>query len=257
MKRIVDYLQQLGLSDIEAQLYKGLLEAGSTTIMDLANHVNMKRITVHFNIENLIEKGLVIQTRQGARRYIMAEPPEKLNTIIEEKLNQMSKLQQELPSVIHTINQTVPRNAVTKQSELLYYEGKNAVKNIYNDVLQAKELRAYVTSKLDEIFPENVELFQKTHNKRKDMKIWEITDESPIHNEYINKMAKGRYHYKIIDRKLEITDYLIYDGKVAIIDIDDINKANITGVVIANSNFYNSSKTLFDFIWQVLPGNND
>jgi predicted transcriptional regulator len=59
MKRIVDYLQQLGLSDIEAQLYKGLLEAGSTTIMDLANHVNMKRITVHFNIENLMKKALI------------------------------------------------------------------------------------------------------------------------------------------------------------------------------------------------------
>jgi hypothetical protein len=68
-------------------------------------------------------------------------------------------------------------------------------------------------------------------------------------------MAKGRYHYKVIDRQLEITDYLIYDGKVAIIDIDDVNKSNITGVVIANSNFYNSSKTLFEFIWHVLPGN--
>ena len=73
MKKITDYLQELGLTEIEAAVYQGLLETGPTTVKNLADHIGIKRITTHFNVESLIEKGLIIQTKSGTKRQIIAE----------------------------------------------------------------------------------------------------------------------------------------------------------------------------------------
>jgi len=44
-------------------------------------------------------------------------------------------------------------------------------------------------------------------------------------------------------------DYLIYDGKVAMIDA----AKGIGGIVIENDSFYQDAKAIHQFIWQFLP----
>lgn len=51
------------------------------------------------------------------------------------------------------------------------------------------------------------------------------------------------------EMKLTAEDIIIFDGKVAIINVRD----KITGVVIHNIDYYNNSKELFDYIWNTLP----
>jgi hypothetical protein len=41
----------------------------------------------------------------------------------------------------------------------------------------------------------------------------------------------------------------IYDNKVAIFNV----KQEISGIVLHNTDYYNNSKKLFDFIWQLFP----
>jgi sugar-specific transcriptional regulator TrmB len=252
MKKITDYLEQLGLSKIEAQLYQGLLEMGKTTIMELANHIGMKRITAHFNIESLIKKGLVIQTMEGARRYIIAEPPERFGYLVEQKLEYVKHLQEKLPDIIQTIGSNFPKANVSEDIEIKYYKGKDSVKVIYDEVLRAKEIRAYVNAlEVAKIFPENMKIFIETHNKRKNMKIWEIMNKSPKAQDYAEQMAEGRYFYKFIPEYLDLSvvDYMIYDGKVAIVNI----KERATGLIISNQDYYDNAKAIFDFVWKMLP----
>ena len=54
-----------------------------------------------------------------------------------------------------------------------------------------------------------------------------------------------------LDIKLTANDILIYDGKVAIINIGDKN--DISGVVLQNKDYYNNSIQLFDLLWRLLP----
>jgi sugar-specific transcriptional regulator TrmB len=253
MKAVNEYLKHLGLSEIESKLYLGLLEVGSTTVMELANHVGIKRITAHFNVESLIAKGLITETRKGARRQIVAEDPEKLHVLLEEQELQISQIKQTLPQIIQSIAKNIPKNNAPTNVEVRYYEGKRAVKHIYDEVLNAKELRAFVTDTIDVVFPENADLFIKNIKSRQDMKIWEIINDSPQHEEYISSMNSNRYHCKVIDKKLEITDHMIYDNNVAIISVDGPRDDQITGVVITGENFYQSSKTIFEFVWSMLP----
>lgn len=252
MKKVTDYLQELGLTEIEALVYQGLLETGPTTVMDLAEHAGIKRITAHFNIENLIKKGLVTQSVQGSRRQILAELPNKLEYLIEQQLDKAKNISNKFPDFLKTVETMYPKLHTKKEVAIKYYEGKQAVMHIYEEALKAKEFRAYVTNKeLLKVFPINHDLFVNTFKKRKEMQIWEIMDDSPEARLYINKMQQeNRFHYKFIpkDVNLSIIDYMIFDGKVAIVNFE----RKVTGILISNERYYNNAKALYGFVWQML-----
>ncbi len=252
MKKVTDYLQELGLTEIEAEIYQGLLEIGPTTVKELSEHIGIKRITTHFNVESLINKGLVAQTMYGARRQITAEPPERLEYLIEKKEKEIFLLKNTFPEFITSIQHTLIKSKQQdKDVAIKYYQGKQGVQSVYNDVLKAKKLRAYVNAtEISKVFPNNMELFIQTHNKRKDMYIWEIMDYSKNILDYANRMARGRYLYKFIPKSmnLSVVDYLIYDDKVAIVNI----KENPTGLIISNKDYYENAKAIFNLVWEVL-----
>lgn len=251
MKKVTDYLMSLGLTKIEGEIYQGLLQTGPTTVKELSEFLRMKRITTHFNVESLIEKGLIIQTMHGARRKIMAEKPEHIHFLIERKESELKELRQNYPVIRNIINTIIPQTN-TPKVEVKYYEGIKGVQLIYDDVLQAKQIRAYVNAmEVAKVFPNNMNMFIKTHTKRADMKIWEIMNRAPEVEKYAKKMTMGRYFYKFIPSSLNlsIVDYLIYDNKVAIINI----RENPTGMIIINTDYYDNAKAIFDFVWEMLP----
>ena len=59
--KIIEYLKQLDLSEIEAELYLILLNKGSLSVRDLAEISGIKRTTAYIYIDQLIEKGLVLK----------------------------------------------------------------------------------------------------------------------------------------------------------------------------------------------------
>jgi sugar-specific transcriptional regulator TrmB len=252
MKKVTEFLKQLGLSEIESKLYEGLLDMGSTTVMELANKVGIKRITAHFNIESLIEKGLVVQTRKGARRQIIAEDPEKLIDIIEQKEEEIGKLKQSLPYFIDKIRDQIPAQTSTSETEVNYYEGKSLVKKIYDDALSFKELRTYANlTEMQKYFPENLDVFNKAMRTNPDLQVLEIVEDTQEARAQISISSKNdTYFYKFLPKgyKLTAADILIYEGKVAIITA----RNPVTGIVIKSDEYYQNSKNIFDLLWQVL-----
>ncbi len=255
MKKIQDFLEQLGLNKVEAEIYYGLLNHGPSTVKHLAEHTGLNRVTTHFQINNLINKGLVIQIKKDARRQIVAEPPERLAYLIEQKEKGIKQLRDDFPDFIKSIQPAIPvSNTKDEEVEVKFYKGKQGCQLIYEDVLQAKELRTYVNSKeIASYFPDNANLFINNHNKRSDMFIWEIMNKSTIFDSksYANSMVKGRYFVKFIPPSLDLSviDYMIYDGKVAIVNI----KESPTGMIIINSDYYENAKAIFNFVWKMLP----
>ncbi len=252
MKQVKEYLSNFGLSETETDLYLTLLKIGPSTIMNLARESGIKRSTTHNNIEELINKGLVSQTSRGERRMVVAEKPEKLSILLEQKKWELDKHESELPLIVNEINTIIPEISKTTSVEVKYYKGKKDVQNIYNEVLKAKELRAYVNAKeVAKVFVNNMNNFIKTHNERKDMEIWEIMNKSDEVQDYAKQMGQGRYHYKFIPETLNLSviDYMIFDGKVAIVTI----KENASGLIFYNEDYYNNAKAIFDFVWQMIP----
>jgi predicted transcriptional regulator len=254
MKKIVDYLQNLGLSEVEAKLYQEIVKTGPTTVKEVAELLGINRVTAHFQIDNLIEKGLVSQLKQTARRQVLAEPPERLHYLIEQKEKMAKYLRTNFSDLIKTINSILPKQNIHKQKvEVKYFERKKAVRQIYDDVLSSNEIRSYV--KLDAVsllFPKNVELFVKAMKKNSKLVLWEIVERSEISKKNTRIFAKNnRYHYKIAHPliKFSSSDVMIYNNKIAIINLAE----NVSGLIIKSPDFYKLSKEIFDFVWKMTP----
>jgi DNA-binding MarR family transcriptional regulator len=231
----------------------GLLRKGPSTVLEISKFTEINRVTVHVNIENLIEKGLVSQTKsgRGKRRQIIAESPERLTLLVEQEKSRLTRTEVELPAAIKAIYQIIPNVKENTEADIKYYQGKKEVLYIYDEVLKANEVRSYVNDK--NAFPEFAmmtdEKFIAAHNKKKNLVIKDLLFKDKEITEYTNKMASGRYFYKFLpdNLKLPAIDYMIFDGKVGIITLTE-NDAK--GFVISSNDYYESAKAIFDFTWE-------
>jgi sugar-specific transcriptional regulator TrmB len=251
---ILKYLKQLDFSEVEANLYLVLLKSGPKTVAELAQATNINRTAAYAYINSLLQKGIIAKVR-GKRNKITANQPADLRHIVEQKANEVKNLEKTLPLIIKSLTTSIPQPDNNSNSEMKYYKGKTGVKTIYDEALQATELRSYFNAiDAEKIFPENIRLFKQAIDNNPYMEIYEIVEKSP---ESMQQIKYGywpnRHVFKFLpdDIKLTSNDILIYDGKVAIINIGD--KQNITGVILQNRDYYNNSKQLFDLLWRLLP----
>src|SRR6185437_6577010 len=166
MDNIVDYLKQLNLSDAEAKLYLTLLKTGPASVRDLAQKVDIKRTTAYFYIDQLVEKGLIMKLVKGSKKLVAANEPENLKILVEEKLKQANEVQKGFPDILKALTTSLPKEDNNGDAEIKYYKGKNGVKKIYEEILQAKEVRSYVNiEEIAEVFPENFPLFDSALQK--------------------------------------------------------------------------------------------
>lgn len=256
MKQVIDYLEQLEFSKIEAELYISLLESGPMSVAELAEAVKINRTAAYAYINSLLNKGVVVKIK-GKSNKIAANSPENLNYLVEQRLSIAKNLKEKLPPIISVLNASFPRLRANSDSEMKYYKGRNGVKAIYEECLKAKELRSYYSAAdIINVFPENFQLFNDSFKYNPEIKMYEICEDSPQARRQI-EFAYGkehkRYFWRLLpnDVKLTSNDILIYDGKVSIINIKD--KDNIEGVALSNSDYYNNSKQLFNLLWRMLP----
>jgi predicted transcriptional regulator len=257
MNRVVDYLEQLDLSEIEAKLYLSLLKTGPISVRELAKATGIKRTTTYMYVDQLLERGLVMKLVKGARKLVGAiAPNDSLQRLVDEKIQKVQNIQNDFSGMLKEINTSLPDVNHNEDAEIKYLKGISAVKRIYNEAFSGKEFRSYV--KVEEapvLSSDNPGFFAEAFKKNKNLKVWEIMYDSPASRRQAFKTLSQQvnYFYKFMPPELKwsITseDILIYDGKVAIINY----KGNVSCAVLHSADFYNNSKELFDFIWRILP----
>ncbi len=261
MNKILDYLEQLGLSEIEAKLYLTLLNTGPISVRELAETTKIKRTTAYLYIDQLIDKELVMKLVKGSKKLVVAnEPAENLHYLVDKKLERAKKAEANLPEMVSLLTKALPQKESTNEAEIRYYKGKSGVKKIYEDALKAKELRTYVNflelTKL--LVPNGIELdinlFDRGLKKNPNLRIFEIVANTPNVIQEFNLDLTGknqRYRYKFMPNTVGLTSpgILLYDNTVAIIN----GNGKLTSIVLRNTEYYVNSKKLFDFMWSMLP----
>ncbi len=123
---VEENLKEIGLSSNEAKVYLAAIALGSSPVSALAKASAVKRTTVYSVIESLKEKGLVAVELRGFKQLFRAESPEKLENVIELRKRQFEK---NLPDLLSLYNQKETGGVIG------YYEGKEAIRNVYMDLL--------------------------------------------------------------------------------------------------------------------------
>lgn len=261
MDKISSYLQQLDLSEIEAQLYLTLLQTGPSSIRELAEITKMKRTTAYFYIDQLGEKGLAIKLVKGSRKLVAANEPENLENLVEKKLAAAQETKNELNQIFSLIDKKMPEEKKFDKSDIRHYKGRLAMKKLYDDFLTGKELRIYANlSKLEKLLAKSdfilpYDIFERGLEKNKELQIYEIIADEPgtIDQFEVEETSQkdNRYQYKYLPADIGLTSpgIAFYKDKVAI--ISGTNAPYIT--IVEDADYYDNSVKLFDFIWNVLP----
>lgn len=127
--KLDQFLSHVGFKKNEAAVYLATLENELASPPELAHKTGLPRTTVNLILRHLVERGFVGKTLVKKRIRYVAEPPDKLVGHLKELIQYGQEL---LPELTARYNQSERKPRIT------FYEGKQAVQNVYNDTLMVK-----------------------------------------------------------------------------------------------------------------------
>jgi len=234
-----DQLTQFGLNDKQAIVYLALLELGASSAINLAKKTGILRTTVYDVLIELEKKGLLSQTKKGKKRLFLAEEPENLENILEEKREKLASLMPALKGLLNTSG-TKP--------VIRYYEGLEGIKEVYRDTLKYKgELVAFVTeniiSKLGQDFADEY----KSKRVKSQITVRVIGPDTEEIKEYKKTDQKDLKETRLVSREkfpfsIEIN---IYGNKIAFMSFSES-----LGLIVESNEIAKNMKFMFELAWK-------
>ncbi len=241
-------LKKLGLSEKEIKVYLKLLEYGAISVRSLAELSELNRGTAYDILKKLQEVGLVSYYHSETKQRFVAEDPEKLIKLVEEREAELSRIKTAFVEFIPELKSLQEKGGCRPVTKL--YEGKAGIRFMLDDVLESMEdenERTYyiysATKSSDDInnaYPD----FTKRRIKR-GISVRAIS------------LAKGGKTSGLDERKWlgtneeSATFIIIYAGKCAFISRDASGKP--VGVIIENQMIYETQKVIFLRLWGLMP----
>lgn len=236
----IEVLENAGLSENEAKVYLAALELGETSVYRLAKKSGVKRTTTYLAVENLKEKGLMSEYMRDNVTVCYAENPKKLVGQLEEKKNSLEKIMPELLAF---------NNLIDKKPKIRYFEGKEAYKEVFGDVLNYPDSETLVT--FNEKFWDWDGYFKGYFMpKRKEKKIWarilfrDIPELRAVASQVESYLSQAKF---VPSEKFQIgIEMIIYgNDKVGLVSYQEE-----MAIIIESKMIYDTQKSLFEVIWE-------
>jgi sugar-specific transcriptional regulator TrmB len=241
----IEILTNIGLSDKEGKVYLGLLELGTQPASVIAKKAGINRTTCYVILNNLMQKGLVTSYYKASITYFSAGEPDNLIKFLKVQKNKLERNAKELEDNIENLYQ-IEKSRILKP-RLSIFEGLEGVKNIYNDILEAKTVSAFTNP---DQRPMDLELYAQNdfHKKRikQKIKLKNIIIERETPESNIRAKLDIKEIRTIPKKYAQNIDAYIYDNKLALIMY--VNN-NISGVIIESLMINQIAKMTHDIIW--------
>lgn len=246
--KLLYFLAEIGMTENEAKVYLTLLSLGATTILKLSKVSEIKRTTSYAVVESLQEKGLVKVEVKGFKRLFIAENPEKLEVMMELRRKRMKDLLPEFQAL---------QNFEGGESFIKYYDGLEAVKGVYEEIL--KEIRPHEeylsVGNPSQWFPLDPEYFQNFKERRTQLsRKLNFTIRHLLKDcEKARELKKYEKNYneeiKILPENINFSSNLIIIPKKIIIHQ---LVPPIRAIVIENQSAVQLQRELFNTLWETL-----
>ncbi|MEK7619667.1 MAG: helix-turn-helix domain-containing protein [Patescibacteria group bacterium] len=240
---INDRLGQIGLNQSETKAYLFLLEHGLSSPTAIAKGVGIQRPNAYQVIHSLLQRGLILEQKQGGRRAYLTGDPEALLIGLEQKKALIDSLLPDLRGL---------RNLQKNKPTVQYFDGLSQIQDIYLMALESDELLALgSTDRLYQIMPSFVEGWL-SKLKKKGIVLHDIVTHVSS-SEAAHKMIaslKGYYDAKVLPKTSGelTTDILIWDNHLALITLEE----PYFGTVITNSSLVNTFRQILSILRSAL-----
>ena len=239
----VTMLENLGFNEKKAKLYLALLEGGGTA-SELATRAKLKRSTVYGYLDELIASSLVTQSIRGVRRYFVAEDPERLSQLFQQRLNLVDSLMPSLKSMFASGNgASIPY--------VRYYEGIDGVHSIHEELLRSTGEYYYFGTYQGMAKVLGQKYISDFTGRRVRKGVWSYgirfkNQETNLPDSLGTKENKRTVHYLPNDLVHSTASITIFKGKTLIMALDK----TVFGFIIEEENLYILLKSIWDFIWE-------
>ncbi|MDO8524410.1 MAG: helix-turn-helix domain-containing protein [bacterium] len=242
MSEITKILTQFGLTSNQIKVYLALLELGEGKVGDIAKKAHILRPTTYEVLGQLEEVGVVNQHNRHNVRLHMAEPPIKLEKILESRKKAIHSVLPELESMYNTGG---------FKPKIRYYEGVEGYKTVYEDTLTVSGKRLFGILSMQDLFDTVGEKYMNDYTKcriEKGIHLQVIRSEAkeskPIWKNSEKEFRSLRFAPE--DFVFPLTMY-IYDNKVSLMS----SRRENFGLIIESKEFMQTQKALFDVLWRV------
>ncbi|MFH1711768.1 MAG: helix-turn-helix domain-containing protein, partial [Patescibacteria group bacterium] len=95
-----DVLKQIGFTDKQTDVYISLLSLGPNSVRSIAEHCDINRQSVHEILKWLQEQGLATWYHKEKKQYFIAEDPQMLNHLVNDRKTELDETSRELEKAI-------------------------------------------------------------------------------------------------------------------------------------------------------------
>lgn len=232
-------LEQFGLSEKETKVYLACLELGEAPIPDIAKKSNLPRTTVYGIMDSLVKNGLVGFLVRKKKKYFIAESPEKLLGIAQERARDIKEIIPRLKSIY---------NIAGSKTKIRFYEGKEGIRTILNDILNCKR-HFLATTSIEDMNKLIQDYFYDFIKKRirNYLKVKLLTNCSPSALKLKKTDEKELRETRFVPTKYHFkTANFIYGDRMAILSLGK----NPMGIIIEDQSITETQRMYFEIAWQ-------
>ena len=239
-------LIEIGFSDKEAAVYLALLGLGPATVAHIARKAKINRTTGYDILEILSGRGLVNVLGEGAIKKYAAEDPQKIIAYSQDKLQQ---IQQEFEAIKKLLPELKSVFNKTEKPKVKFYEGKEGLKEVYEDTLTAKKPMILGYSCAEPMYQSLPDFLPDYLKKRVANKIYArmIAPNTAGIRELIKTDKQDLRESRLIPQeKLDLAiEINIYDNKVVIASWEED-----LGIIIESEKIADAQKKIFELAWE-------
>jgi len=248
MSNLENEIKKLGLSDKEAKIYLALLELGQVSPSEVASYSGANRATTYVILEELKKKGLATSLEKDKKIHFIAEPPERLSNLFEIEEKRLKENFAGLKKILPDLEKLYESRG--ERPKVRFFEGKEGVAAIREDILKTKTNYFYEFLPLDEIhrfFPPKPEIRHEKMIKKLSRILRKTIYTTKKGRIFPEKSGKKDFN-KFLPNEKFATEIVIYDKKAALVAY----KARPIGIIIEDETISNTIKTIFEIIWGLL-----
>lgn len=245
----IPFLDTLGLTKNEADLYELLLQLGEVPANQILSHVKLPRATAYKTLYSLQKKGLVTSQDIHKKIHFRPEPPQNLFNLAEGKYKELGRAQNALQSILPQL--TSQYTLSVERPVVRIYEGVEGIKQAHLELLgEKKEICAYVY--INEEIDKKLNQFWK--------KYYTIRKRDNIFARVISPDSKDARNYKETDaQQLRETRLVPLDTFPIRIEKDitgnkvgffSSEKGNLISTIIDNKEIADAERAIFELTWK-------
>ncbi len=248
MEEIKKHLEKLGISQEAALVYLKILEIGTTTVLTVARKTRIPRTTVYLHLDGLVSKGLLKVIVKGKKKYILPTSPKELIEVAKLKKKEITDSVIGLEKELFHLQAIY--NTENKKSRIMYFEGVDEVRKVYDESLNSDKIYMYSLS--EELKWVMGDYLEKYHDRLSQLMLETFEIASEDNTEKNNQKDKSNSRNKIVyisEKYITKTDYLIFGSKVSFITCKDKTPV---AIVIEDEDIAYFETMRFLMIWEKL-----